>query len=172
MFSPNLQNRHGRPGGIGDSYNINVNQKLKIMNEQDITRFREISEKNYSWVTLKIESTLTYITAGALGFFIFVNARYLKYIAADYKFLLPISLSILFITFVLILVRKSRILKYEFDMLTFVARMDPASESQEQELVSIWDRNYMNRTTIQTISCIGLALGIGMQVLFMILNII
>lgn len=142
------------------------------MDTKDLKNYRKMLKKEYSFETLKIESSLTYITAGALGFFMFLDGgSYLKFSAIHYQFLLPISLSFLFVAFVLILIRISYIIKNEFDMLMFVESMEPDSDAQEQELASIMDRTYINRTTIQTLSSIGLGLGIGLQVLFMILNI-
>ncbi len=142
------------------------------MNEEDLKLFREISERNYASVTQKIETSLTYIISAALVFFIFLNYSLIRCKIADYEFLLVISLSFLFLSFVLMLICKSNTIKYEFDMATFLARMDPNSENQDQELASIWDRNYLNLTTLQTLSSLLLALGIGLQVLFLILNFI
>ena len=140
------------------------------MNEEDVRRYREILEKEYSFINLKIETTLTYVSAGAIGFFVFMNTSYLKLQMSDFRFLLVISLSFLFLSLVLNLVRKSNIMKHEFEMLTFVERMQPNSNSQEQDLVSRWDRIYMNRTLIKTISNVSLALGIGLQLAFIVLN--
>jgi hypothetical protein len=141
------------------------------MNQEDVRRYRAILEKEYSFVNLKIEITLTYVSAAALGFFVFLDTSYLKGIAANYRFLLVIGLAFLFLSFILMLIRKSTIMKYEFELITFVERMQPNSESQEQELISVWDKTYMNWVTIQTFCSLGLVLGIGLHLAFLFLNI-
>lgn len=141
------------------------------MTKEDLKDYRRILEKDYSNKDLEIETTLTYITIGALGFFLTINDKFLKLVTADYKFLLIISLSLLFAAFIMILVRKSKTIKYDYDLMTFLDGMEPNSENQDQKLLSMWDKTHMNLTLIQTIIYLGLVLGIGLQVLFMILNI-
>lgn len=140
------------------------------MSEEDLKHYRKILQKEYIDRDSGNETSLTYISVGALIFFLAINNEFFKLVMAEYKFLLVISLFFLFFAFIMILIRKSKTVKYEFDMITFVDKMEADSESAVQDLMAMWDKTHMNLTLLQTLISLGLALGIGLQVLFMILN--
>ncbi|MFC2104780.1 hypothetical protein ACFLS4_05465 [Bacteroidota bacterium] len=141
------------------------------MTEKELKDYRKILEKEYSDKDLEIETSLSYISIVALGFFITINDKFLKIQDAKFKPLLIVSLSFLFLSFVLILIRKSRTIRYDFNMMTFIDKMKPNSESQDQNLLNLWDTSHKELTLIRTLTYISLSVGIGLQILFLVLNI-
>jgi hypothetical protein len=140
------------------------------MTPQELKDYRKILEKEYSDKDLEIETSLSYITIGALGFFLTINDKFLKLQDAKFTFLLIISLVSLFLSFVLILFRKSRTIKHDVDMMKFVDRMATNSPSQDKELTGLWNKCNKELTFIRTLIYIGLASGIGLQILYLLLN--
>lgn len=141
------------------------------MTKEELKEYRKILEKEYSDKDLEIETTLSYITIGALGFFITINDKFLKIQDAKFTVFLILSLTLIFISFVLILIRKSKTIHYDFAMMTFIDKMDSDSESQDKELLNLWDDSHKTLTLIRTFTCISLATGIGLQIIFLVLNI-
>ena len=107
------------------------------MTEIELKDYRKILEKEYSAKDLEIETSLSYITIGSLGFFLTINDKFLKLQDAKLTCLLVISLSCLFLSFVL----------------------------------KLWDKSHKALTLIRTLTYFGLSLGIGLQVLYLVLNI-
>ena len=140
------------------------------MTKTELKEYRKNLEKEYSDKDLEIESSLTYITIGALGFFLTINDTFIKVLEAKYKSLLVISLIFLFIAFVLLLIRKSKTINYDFEMMTFIDQMNPGNESQDNELLNLWDRGAKVLHLMMTLTYISLSVGIGLQVLFLLLN--
>lgn len=120
---------------------------------------------------MEIETQLSYISIGSLGFFITINDKFLKIQSSDYKWILILSLIFLIISFVLILIRKSRTNHHDLFMMGFIDKMQPDSEDEDQKLLIHWDCCHKELTRIRLFIYITLALGIGMQVLFVVLNV-
>jgi hypothetical protein len=56
-------------------------------------------------------------------------------------------------------------------MMTFIDKMEPESESQDKELLDIWDKSHKTLTSLRTSTYVSLATGIGLQIIFLLLNI-
>ena len=141
------------------------------MTQDELKDYRKILEKEYSDKDLEIETSLSYITIGALGFFITINDKFFEIQDAKFTVILILSLTLIFISFVLILIRKSKTIRHDFDMMTFLDKMEPNSESQDKELLNLWDKSHKSLTLIRTFIYISLSTGIGLQIIFLILNI-
>lgn len=141
------------------------------MTKDDLKDYRKILEKEYSEKDLEVETSLSYITIGALGFFITINDKFLKIQEANFTIILILSLTLIFVSFVLILIRKSKTIRYDFDMMTFIDKMEPDSESQDKELLNLWDKSHKTLTSLRTYTYISLSTGIGLQIIFLLLNI-
>jgi len=140
------------------------------MTLEEIKDYRKILEKEFIDKDNEIETQLSYITIASIGFFITINEKFFKIQSADYKYILIISLILLFITFVLILIRKSRTSHHDLIMMEHIDNMEPDSEQQDQELLTLWDTSHKELKQIRTWTYFTLAIGIGLQVLFIILN--
>ncbi len=141
------------------------------MTKDELKDYRKILEKEYSEKDLEIETTLSYISIGALGFFITINDKFLKIQDAKFALILVLSLTLIFVSFVLILIRKSKTIRHDFDMITMIDKMEPDSESQDKELLNLWDQGHKTLTQLRTYTYISLAVGIGLQIIFLLLNI-
>lgn len=140
------------------------------MTLKEIKEYRNILEKEFINKDNEIETQLSYITIASLGFFITINEKFLKIQSADFKIALILSLIFLFVTFVLILLRKSRTSHHDLLMMGFLDNMVVDSDDQDQKLLSMWDTSHRQLTNIRLFIYITLSIGIGLQVLFIVLN--
>ena len=141
------------------------------MNKSEIKDYRKILEKEFTNKDLEIETTLTYISVGALGFFITMNEKFIQLQTAEYKSILILSLLFLFSSFVLILYRKSRTSKSDLDLMEFIDNMNPDNEDDDNKIFKLWERSHKDLNCIRKVIYICLALGVGLQGIFLILNI-
>jgi hypothetical protein len=141
------------------------------MTLNELKEYRKILEKEFADKDLEIETQLSYISIGSLGFFITINEKFLKIQTANFKIILILSLIFLFVSFVLILIRKSRTSHHDLLMMGFIDKMKPNSDEQDQQLLNIWDCCHKELTRIRLFIYLSLALGVGLQVLFVVLNV-
>ena len=140
------------------------------MKEDEIKDYRKQLEKDFTDKDLEIETTLSYISVGALGFFITINDKFLKLETANFKFILILSLISLFLSFALILYRKSRTSHNDLKLMVLADEMKPDSEVDDDELLKLWKESHEELLRIRNIIYFCLGIGIGLQVLFLILN--
>jgi hypothetical protein len=141
------------------------------MNETEIKDYRRILEKEFIDKDLEIETTLTYISIGALGFFITLNEKFMKLLEASGKPVLIISLLFLLIAFILILYRKSRTIQHDLQLMASTDSMQPDSPDDDQKLYDLWMKSNKELSRIRNLIYFSLALGIGLQVIFVIINV-
>lgn len=140
------------------------------MTLQEIKDYRKILEKEFIDKDNEIETQLSYITIAAIGFFIKINEKFFKIQSANYKIALILSLIFLFITFVLILLRKSRTSHHDLKMIGFIDNMIADSNEQDKELLAMWDISHKQLRNIRLFIYTTLSIGIGLQILFIVLN--
>lgn len=140
------------------------------MNQTEIKDYRKILEKEFMDKDIEIETTLSYISIGALGFFMTINEKFFKIQTSNYKFILIISLLFLFLSFVLILIRKSRSGHHDLILLQHLDSMNQDSEEDDLDLLKLWDNCHKELRTIRIFIYITLATGIGLQILFLVFN--
>ena len=141
------------------------------MKETEIKDYRKILEKEFVDKDLEIETTLSYISVGALGFFITINEKFLKIQSANFKLILILSLFFLFLAFILILYRKSRTSHQDLILMEFIDKMKPNSETQDNQLLELWDKSHKELNNIRKFIYFSLGIGIGLQVIFLMLNV-
>jgi hypothetical protein len=140
------------------------------VNQTEIKDYRKILEKEFMDKDIEIETTLSYISIGALGFFMTINEKFFKIQTSNYKFILIISLLFLFLSFVLILIRKSRSGHHDLILLQHLDSMNQDSEEDDLDLLKLWDNCHKELRTIRIFIYITLATGIGLQILFLVFN--
>jgi hypothetical protein len=140
------------------------------MNQTEIKDYRKILEKEFSEKDLEIETSLSYISIGSLGFFITINEKFTELKTAHYKAILIISLIFLLLSFILILYRKSRTSHFDFKMMRFLDGMKPDSQMDDQGLYEIWKQSHSVLSRIRIYIYFSLAFGLALQLLFLLLN--
>ena len=140
------------------------------MTDIEIKDYRKILEKEYIDKDLEIETTLSYISIGALGFFLTINEKFLKIQTANNKCVLVLSLISLFIAFTLILYRKYRTSHHDLKLMKHIDNMEHNSEESDKQLLKLWEISHRELSNIRIFVYISLTIGIGLQVLFLLLN--
>jgi len=141
------------------------------MTKDEIKEYRKILDKEFSDKDLEIETALSYITVGALGFFITINEKFLKLEQAHYKVIIIISLMLLFVAFVLILYRKSQTIRHTQNMMRFTDHMKPNTYEDDVSLYNLWQKSHKELANIRMLVYFCLSLGIALQIAFLFLNI-
>jgi len=143
---------------------------IYFMNQTEINEYRKALEKEYLDKDIEMETSLSYISIGALGFFITINEKFIKIQIANYKVILILSLLFLFLSFVLILYRKSRTSYYDLKLMNLLDIMKPNSETDNKKMYCLWNQCYHELSFIRILIYICLAAGVGLQILFLFLN--
>ncbi len=141
------------------------------MTKDEITEYRKIIDKDFSDRDLEIETTLSYISIGALGFFITINDKFIELQTAKYRVILIVSLTLIFLAFALVLYRKSKTTSNDLKLLDFIASMKSNSKKDDAELFALWKENHNCLEKIKNCVYVSLGMGVGLQVLFLTFNI-
>jgi hypothetical protein len=142
------------------------------MNTNEISNYREEVAQQLKEKESEIETSLSYITVGALGFFLTINEKFLKLQDCQLKNLLILSVFLLIVAFILILVKKSLTTRYDRKLLHFLDEMKPENRQEELELYDIWEKHDKTLRNIKTSTYFALGTGIILQVLFFMLNVL
>lgn len=140
------------------------------MTSEEKKSFRENVAKDFMEKDLEIETTLSYITIGSLCFFITLTEKFLKLQNATCKGLFIISLIFLFISFILILIRKHTSSLHDRKMLDFIDKMAVNDQADDQQLMALWARGDHELKYLRCGVYFSLGIGVGMQLLYIILN--
>ena len=139
------------------------------MTPEEIKDYRKILEKDFIDKDLEIETSLSYISIGALGFFMTINEKFIKVEIAEHRIILIFSLICLFLSFILVLIRKSRSGQNDEKLLRLLVNIRPETDD-DQALLELWRHCHNNLRWIRILIYYTLGIGIGLQVLFLLLN--
>jgi hypothetical protein len=142
------------------------------MTKDEIKDYRKILEKEFVDKDLEIETTLSYTTIGALGFFITFNEKFIKLAEWKCKFFLMFSILFLFGSFILILYRKSRTSYHDIILMKFSDNMKAKSKKDDAQFDCLWESSYKELKTIRTVIYWTLGIGIGLQIIFFVVNVL
>ena len=140
------------------------------MTPEELKDYRKTVADDYTKKDTEVETSLTYVTVGLLSFFITINEQFIKLGTAEYRLLLVVSLFLLFFTLVLILIRKSKTVSFDRKLMTYIDSMKANNESQDRGLVKLWEKGLRSLEYLMNFAYVSLSLGIGLQVLFLVLN--
>lgn len=140
------------------------------MTEIEIKDYRKILEQEFISKDLEIETSLSYISIGSLGFFITINQEFFKLQTACFKWILITSLIFIFISFILLLFRKAKTVKYDRNLMDFLDNMNNDNIEDDLKLQRLWVSNHKKLSWILYSIYICLGTGIGLQILFLSQN--
>jgi hypothetical protein len=141
------------------------------MKDPEIKDYRKILEKEFIDKDLEIETTVSYISIGALGFFITINEKFLRITEANNKVFLIISLIFLLLSFILILLRKYRTSHHDLKLIKFIDNMQSECDEDDKKLDILWHQSHSELSGLMKAIYITLAIGISLQVVFILINI-
>lgn len=141
------------------------------MTKEEVKDYRSILEKEYMDKDTEIDSSISYISAGALGLVLSINDKFITIKTADFKGFLIASLILLLAALILMIVRKMITSKHDVKMLNYLTEIkDGADEEQELKLLDLYTECDFQLSTIRTIAIICLITGIAFEVTFFIIN--
>ncbi len=140
------------------------------MTLEEINSYRKLLETEYTAKDVEIETSLSYISVGALGFFLTINEKFIVLKEAHFRVLLIISLVLLFSSFILVLYRKSKNSEQDLKMMQEVDKLQPNS-NDDAKLLEFWNKCHGELCRIRRLIYFCLGTGIGVQVLFLLLNV-
>lgn len=142
------------------------------MEKEQIKTYREKIDIQLKEKESEIENSITYISVGALGFFITINEKFFKIDKTTCSFLLYLSLSLLLFSFIVILIKKYKTTSYDRKIIDFLDKMPEKDKEQDKKLLKLWKSSEYNLKLFKIISYSSLGLGITFQLIFFFLNIL
>ena len=140
------------------------------MTESEIKEYRKILEKEFVEKDLEIETSLSYISVGALAFFITINDKFLNLQEANFKFILIVSLAFIFLSFILTLIRKKNAKRMDLRLMKMLDNMSIDKPVDDEKLFNLWKENHGKLSNIMSAVFWCLSIGIGLEILFFALN--
>jgi hypothetical protein len=122
----------------------------------------------------EIDTSLTYISIGALGFFLTINEKFIKLTGCSYKIFLIISAILLLGSFVILLIKKYTSVKYSKKILDSIDEMIPDENISDKDILDqvtlIWEESEKKFLWINTTVYLSLSIGVVLQVAFFLIN--
>lgn len=141
------------------------------MTKEEVKDYRTILEKEYMDKDTEIDSSISYISAGALGLVLSINDKFISIKTAEFKGFLIASLILLLAALVLMIVRKMITSKHDLKMLDYLTEIkDGADEKQETQLLKLYTDCDNQLSITRFIAIISLLTGIAFEVTFFIIN--
>ena len=142
------------------------------MTDDQLKSYRAILEKEFVDKDLEIDTTLSYISIGALGFFLTINEKFVSIYDSNSKILLILSLVSLLTAFIIVLYRKSKTIDFDLKLMDLVDNMKSGNEDDDIILLDNWKLGHTSLKRIRRWIYYTLGFGIICQVIFVIINII
>lgn len=141
------------------------------MTKDEVKDYRSILDKEYMDKDTEIDSSISYISAGALGLVLSINDKFIIIKTAGFKGFLIASLILLLAALILIIVRKMITSKHDIKMLNYLTEIkDGADEEQELKLLDLYNECDTQLSIIRSIAIACLLIGIAFEVTFFIIN--
>jgi len=142
------------------------------MVKQQIDSYREKIDIQLKEKENEIENSITYISVGALGFFLTINEKFFKIDKTNCSFLLYTSLSLLLLSFIIILIKKYKTTSYDRKIIDFLDELPENNKDKDKELLKLWKscECYLKLFKISSYSALGL--GITLQLVFFFSNLL
>ena len=141
------------------------------MTKEEVKDYRGILEKEYMDKDTEIDSSISYISAGALGLVLSINDKFITIKTADFKLLLIASLILLLLALILIIYRKMKTSSHDVKMLDYLTEIkEGANAEQEEILLNLYSECDSQLKRIRVSAIISLLTGIGFEVTFFIIN--
>lgn len=142
------------------------------MLQEEIDSYRDKIDLQLKEKVTDIESNISLIIVGSLGFLLTINEKFIGLKDAELKWVLLVSISALIIAFVIFLFNKHLTTKYDRKIIDFLDdRMKADDPESDKELLRMWT-NYdsslsLNRKIIYLLVGVGLLL----EIVFFIFNV-
>ena len=149
-------------------------QKLIVMDKIDIDTYRNQLDESIGLTFKEIDTSISYIIVGALGFFITMLDKFIDVTHALLIVCMFSSFGLLVASFILFLVGKHLHTKYSLKILNFIDNnlaSKPVDEANDYQISSMWTE--ANKKINKNRNCIYFLLGLGvfLQVTFFSVNI-
>lgn len=141
------------------------------MKAEEIKQYRTDINVQLKEKESDIETTITYVTIGLLGFFLTINEKFIPLKTSNYKVLMLLSVFSFFFSFFLGLINKLKTTKYDREIINIIDNADLTQEKDEQLLLEKWKNSDSNLQSTKKFIYIFLVLGIIFQLVYFFLNV-
>lgn len=137
------------------------------MTKEEVKDYRTLLEKEYMGKDTEIDSSIVYISAGALGLVLSINDKFITIKTADLKFPLVTSLILLFTAFISIIWRKVKTIKHDIIMLDYLNEIKEGSNTEQDiKLLSLYTKFDNQLKRIRIIAIWSLVFGVALDIFF------
>jgi hypothetical protein len=120
-----------------------------------------------------IESNMSLIIIGSLGFFLTINERFIGLNESSCKYLMFLSVSLLLSSLLFLLISKYYTVEYDKNILNFIDdNLVPNDDILDKCLLDMWTRFETNLKRFKRYTYWCLGLGILFQVIFFLYNVL
>jgi hypothetical protein len=149
---------------------LNCYTNLLRMTQAEIDTYREKIDQQLKEKVSEIESNISIIIIGALGFFLTINEKFIGLKEAKLGWSLLISVGLLLTSFFLFLFGKHLTTKYDRSLIDFLDNMEENKEYQDQNLLKTWEAYDKRLSKNRDYIYVTLAIAILFQLVFFFYN--
>lgn len=143
------------------------------MTQEEINKHRDEISLQLKEKVSEIESNISLIIIGALGFFLTVNEKFIGLKDASLLWLCFLSVALLLVSFFIYLYNKHLTTKFDREIIDFIDdKMKPDNKEANTTLYNMWQKGDTTLERNKTVIYWTLSLGILFQVIFFIYNVL
>ena len=142
------------------------------MLQTEIDNYRDKIDLQLKEKVTDIESNISLIIVGSLGFLLTINEKFIGLKDADLKWVLLLSITFLLISFAVFLFNKHLTTKYDREIIDYLDdKMKPNDTSSDEELLKMWSKYDKKLTGNRNAIYWLVGLGILFEIFFFIFNV-
>lgn len=143
------------------------------MEKSEINKYRRKVDTILKEKTTDIESTISLIIVGALGFILTINEKFIGIKDSKWKCILFASIISLILAFAIFLFTKDLTTSYCRKLIDFIDNfMKPDDSHSEKQLLKIWE-DYVRKSDLnRSVTYILLLIGISLELIFFMYNVL
>ena len=143
------------------------------MTQPDIDSYRDKIDLQLKEKVTDIESNISIIIVGSLGFLLTINEKFIGLNEAKLTGILLLSITLLLIAFGFFLFNKHLTTKYDREIIDFLDdKMKPNDESSDTKLLSMWTKYDTKLTNNRNVIYWLVGIGLFLEILFFIFNVL
>lgn len=143
------------------------------MEKTEIDNYRDKIDLQLKEKVTDIESNISLIIVGSLGFLLTVNEKFIGLKEADLKWLLLLSVASLLFAFAIFLFNKHLTTKYDRKIIDFLDdAMKPDNDDCDQELLKMWTKYDTKLSRNRNVIYWLVGIGILLEIFFFLFNVL
>lgn len=143
------------------------------MNQNEIDDYRDKIDLQLKEKVGEVESNMSLIIVGSLGFLLTINEKFIGLKEAELKLVLILSISLLLLAFAMFLLNKHLTTKYDRKIINFLDdKMKANDVESDRELLNMWKVYDSKLSTNRSVIYWLVGIGLLLEIFFFIFNVL